>query len=148
MRTRTLTGWALGAVVVVAGCKADAPPTPWEIIGGTASLADSKAVTPTSIEQIVDYPTRTGSITVASDSSVTGWIKFSAADSESFTGTVSAVGDSLIMTLTGLTPSEYAVGTSPDFVDTYALLSTAVINSDVTGDGTPEQHRLYWEFHR
>ena len=142
--------WVLGGIVLVAigGCKTEDPPTPWAIIRGTASLADSKAVTPTTIEQIVDYPTRTGAITVASDSSVTGWIKLTAADSaQTFTGSVVAVGDSLVMTLTGLTPGEYAVRTSPEFGDTYALLSTAIINSDVTGDATPEQHRLYWEFH-
>ena len=131
------------------GCKApDEGPTPWEIVHGTAALAASKAVHPDSLTQLASYPTRTGTITVADDSGVAGWIRLTAIDTAFFTGTLTDDGSGLLVTLTGLTPGEYTVITSGSFPDTYALLSTAILTSDVTGDAVPEQHRIYWEFHR
>ena len=140
---------ALGLIVLLAsaGCKTEDPPTPWEIIHGTGNLVGSKALHPTTNAQIVDYPTRTGTLTVSGDSTISGAITLSVGNTVPFTGTVTKDGD-YFMTLTGLTPSEYRVLTDPDFPDTYALLSTSIINSDITGDAIPEQHRIYWEFQR
>jgi hypothetical protein len=142
--------WVLGAAVVgLVGCGTTTPSaTPWEIIHGTSTLALSKALTPVTHTEIVNYTGRTGKLTVADDSTITGWRKLNAGDSAAVTGTVTFIGDSVVMTLTGVTPSEYTVLTSPSFPSTYALLSTAILNTDITGDGTPEQYRVYWEFHR
>jgi hypothetical protein len=133
----------LGAVA----CKTEDPSTPWEIIHGTGTLVGSKALHPTTNAQIVDYPTRTGTLTVSGDSTISGAITLSVGNTVPFTGTVTNDGE-LIMTLTGFTPTEYRVLTDPDFPETYALLSTSIINSDITGDAIPEQHRIYWEFQR
>jgi hypothetical protein len=138
----------LGIALLVSGCKTDDhSATPWEVIHGTASLTLSKAVTPTDHAELVNYAGRTGRLTVADDSTVTGWRKIGA-DSAAVNGTVAFIGDSAVMTLTGLTPGEYAVITSPDFPDTYALISTAILTADITGDPATEQYRVYWQFER
>jgi len=69
-------------------------------------------------------------------------------DTAHLTGTVSSGGAGLVMTLSGITPGEYTVLTRSDFHSIYGLLSTAIINSDVTGDAVPEAHRIYWQFSR
>jgi len=149
MRAIRVGYWVLGVAMITVGCKTDAShTTPWEIIHGTSSLVSSKAVDPTTHAEIVNYTGRSGKLTVADDSTVTGWRKLGPADSVAVTGTVSFIGDSAVMTLTGFTPGEYAVLTSPDFPDTYALLSTAILTADITGDPATEQYRVYWEFHR
>ncbi|MBW8771866.1 MAG: hypothetical protein JF590_01010 [Gemmatimonadetes bacterium] len=140
--------WVLGATILLAGCKsADDPATPWEIIHGTASLTASKAVAPTTHAEIVNYTGRSGKLTVADDSTVTGWRKIGA-DSAAVTGTVTFIGDSAVMTLTGLAPGEYAVITNGDFPTTYGLVSTAILTADITGDPATEQYRVYWQFDR
>ena len=149
MRVRSAGCWVLGAALVLTGCKTDSKnATPWEVIHGSSVLAASKALDPATHAEIVNYTGRSGELTVADDSTVTGWRKLGPADSVAVTGTVAFIGDSAVMTLTGVTPGEYAVLTSPDFPDTYALLSTAILTADITGDPTPEQYRVYWEFHR
>lgn len=132
------------------GCStpADDRGTPWETLHGTAALASSKAVDPSTRAEIVNYTGRSGTLTVADDSTVTGRIKLSASDSVDLTGVLTFIGDSAVMTLTGVTPGEYAVITSPNFPDTYALLSTAILTANITGDPATEQYRVYWEFHR
>lgn len=140
--------WVLGAALLASGCKTeDNSATPWEIIHGSATLTASKAVAPTTRAEIVNYTGRSGKLTVADDSTVTGWRKIGA-DSAAVTGTVSFIGDSAVMTLTGLTPGEYAVITSPDFPTTYALISTAILTADIAGDPATEQYRVYWQFER
>jgi hypothetical protein len=148
---RVLTaGWlVLGLALLASGCKTDSNnATPWEIIHGTSMLAASKAVAPATRAEIVNYTGRSGKLTVADDSTITGWRRLGPADSVAIMGTVTFIGDSAVMTLTGVTPGEYAVLTSPDFPDTYALLSTAILTADITGDPATEQYRVYWEFHR
>ena len=131
-----------------AGCKADDDPTAWEIIRGTAALAASAAVVPDTRVPLASYPSRTGSLTIGEDSSVTGWIRLAVGDTAFVTGTVAAEGGDLLMTLTGLTPGEYTIITDGAFPDTYGLLSTTILNSDVTGTADPELHRIYWQFER
>lgn len=142
--------WVLGAslAILLAGCKTEDPPTPWEIIEGTAALTVSAAVHPTTRANIVSYPSRIGQLTIGEDSAVAGWIRLSIGDTVFVTGTVIADGGDLVMTLTGLTPTEYVVFTDASYPTTYGLVSTAILNSDVTGDGNPEQHRIYWQFER
>jgi hypothetical protein len=136
------------ALVANAGCGTEPDSaTPWEIIHGTASLTSSKAVTPTDHAELVNYSGRSGRLTVADDSTVTGWRKIGA-DSAAVNGTVTFIGDSAVMTLTGLTPGEYAVITRSDFPGTYALLSTAILTANITGDPATEQYRVYWQFER
>lgn len=139
----------LGATLLAAGCKTeDNSATPWEILHGSATLVGSAAVVPDTRALIVDYPTRTGHLVVADDSTVSGVIHLGASDSAIVTGSVTEVGGGWVMTLNGLTPSEYTVITDGHFATTYGLVSTAIINSDVTGDLTPELHRIYWQFER
>ncbi len=135
-------------LVTSAACNtADNSATPWEIIHGSATLTGSKAVTPATRAEIVNYTGRSGKLTVADDSTVTGWRKIGV-DSAAVTGTVTFIGDSAVMTLTGLTPGEYAVITRSDFPGTYALVSTAILTADITGDPATEQYRVYWQFER
>ena len=149
MRVLSAGCWVLGVAAIAAGCKTDTKTaTPWEIIHGTSTLAASKALDPATHAELVNYPGRSGKLTVAADSTVTGWRKLGPGDSVAVSGTVSFIGDSAVMTLTGFTPGQYAVLTSPDFPDTYALLSTAILTADITGDPATEQYRVYWEFHR
>lgn len=141
--------WGLrGALVIAllgsAGCKAEDPPSEWEIIRGTAALAASKSLHPDSGTTMGNFPTRTGSLTVAEDSTVTGWIKMAAGDTVHITAGVVVNESGLVMNLPGLDPSEYEVITSGDYPDTYALLSTAA----VTGGDVPGLHLVYWEFNQ
>ena len=140
----------LGGVVLfgIGGCKTEDPPSPWEIIEGTAALTLSAAVHPTTRDSIATYPSRVGQLTIGEDSAVAGWIRLAAGDTAFVTGTVIADGGDLVMTLTDLTPNEYVIFTSPSYPTTYGLVSTAILNSDVTGDGNPEQHRIYRQFER
>ena len=130
-----------------AGCKADDEPTAWEILQGTAILAASKAVNPDTRVMIAEYD-RTGSITINADSTVSGQIALAPGLTANFTGLLTGGGSTWLVQLVGLNPEWYSVLTSGDYPDTYAFLSTAVFNSDVTGDGIPEQHRIYWQFER
>jgi hypothetical protein len=136
--------WVLGAALLASGCKTDDPATPWEIIRGTASLVASKSLHPTTGAVLGDFPTRTGSLTVAADSTVTGWIRLAAGDTVFFTAGVVANDAGLVMTLPGLVPAEYTVITDGDFPDTYGLLSTA----SVTDGDVAALHKVYWEFAR
>ncbi|HVX88219.1 MAG TPA: hypothetical protein VG940_04770 [Gemmatimonadales bacterium] len=135
-------------VLLTAGCAArEEQPSAWEIVHGTAQLSASKSLDPSTGAVLGDFPTRTGSLTVAADSTVTGWIKLAAGDTVFFAdGTAgSVVNDGgLVMVLPGLTPSEYAVITDGDFPDTYGLLST----SSVSGGDVVALHKVYWEFAR
>ena len=141
--------WVLGGMLLVSGCKTeDNSATPWEILHGTSALTASAAVVPDTRALIVSYPARTGRLTVADDSTVSGVIHIGATDSAVVTGTVVEVGSGWVMTLNGLSPSEYTVITDGQFATTYGLISTAIINSDVTLDGNPELHRIYWQFER
>ena len=134
----------LGAALLFGGCKADEQPTAWEIIHGTAALTASKALHPDSGTVLGDFPTRTGSLTVADDSTITGWIALAMGDTVHITaGTVTKSGG-LVMTLPGLTPAEYTVLTDGDFPGTYGLLSTAT----VTGGDAVALHKVYWQFER
>ena len=144
MRVLTAGCWVLGAVLLASGCKTDDPPSAWEIVRGTASLVASKSLHPTTGTVLADFPTRTGSLTVASDSSVTGWIKLAAGDTVFFTAGVVTNDADLVMTLPGLVPAEYTVITDGDFPDTYGLLSTA----SVTDGDVAALHKVYWEFQR
>ena len=136
-------------LVTSAGCKTeDNSATPWEIMHGSATLTASAAVVPDTRSPLASYPTRTGHLVVADDSTVSGVIHLTVTDSAVVTGTLVEVGSGWVMTLNGLTPSEYTVLTNAGFATTYGLVSTAIINSDVTGDLTPEQHRIYWQFER
>lgn len=144
--------WGLrGALVIAllgsAGCKTEDPPSAWEIVQGTGILAASKAVHPDTRAMIVEYE-RTGYITVDADSTIVGQIALAPGSTADFTGLLTGSGSNFLVQLTGLNPDSYDVLTSGDFPDTYALLSTAVFNSDVTGDGIAEQHRIYWEFQK
>ena len=143
-----LGGSALIAALFVTACKTEDSATPWEIMHGSASLTGSAAVVPDTRAPLASYPSRTGHLVVADDSTVAGVIHLSVSDSAVVTGTVVEVGSGWVMTLNGLTPSEYTVITDGQFATTYGLVSTAIINSDVTGDLTPEQHRIYWQFER
>lgn len=135
--------------LLLAGCKADDPATPWEIVHGTATLAASKAVDTATYSQIFAYTGRSGSITVADDSIITGWIKFSPADSQHhFTGTLSLSAGDPLMTFSGIDPWKYRLLTSSAFPDTYGLVSDTVLTADLVGDATPEHYRVYWEFHK
>lgn len=141
--------WVLGAALIATGCKTDPVPTPYEIVHGTASLAASKAVDDSQFTQLVAYSGRSGSLTVADDSTLSGWFKLSPADSQHhFTGSVTFGPGDPIMALSGVTPWKYRVATSPDFPDTYALISDTVLTADLVGDATLEKYRLYWEFHK
>ena len=145
--------WVLGAgcllTAVLAGCKAETDePTPWEIIEGTATLTASRAVHPTTNASFATYA-RIGTLTIGSDSSVTGWIRMAVGDTAFFTGTVVLDGDDLVMTVAGdLTPTEYTIITNGSFPTTYALLSTTILNGNVDGTAGNEDYRVYWEFDR
>lgn len=141
-RALLLTTLVLG----LAACDKEDAPSQWEIIHGTATLELSAAVHPDSRAQLASYPSRTGSLTIADDSSTTGWIRIAAGDTVFLEGTLTREGGSTIITFNDLMPAEYTVITNGDFPDVYALLSTSVINSDVTGDAVPEPHRTYWQF--
>jgi hypothetical protein len=142
------TGVLIAAMLV--GCKAERDePTPWEIIEGTADLTDSKAVHPTTRAPFADYDSRIGTLTIAADSSVTGWIRMAAGDTAFFTGNVVLDGDDWVMTVAGdLTPTEYTIITDGGFPTTYALLSTTILNGNVDGIAGNEDYRVYWEFDR
>ena len=144
-RTRTA---ALALLVFLGGCAQDDRPSAWEIVRGTADLVASKSLHPTTGAVLGDFPTRTGRLVVADDSTVTGWIKMAATgDSiQILTGTVVNNGG-LVMTLPELgpgEPTEYEIIANGDFPDTYGLLSTA----SVTGGDAVALHKVYWEFHR
>jgi hypothetical protein len=133
---------ALGA------CETDDPPSQWEIIQGNAALELSAAVHPDTRASLATYPTRTGSLTIGEDSSTSGWIRIAAGDTVYLDGTVTREDGDLVFTFDDLVPAEYRVITRDDFPDTYALISTAIIYSDVTGSADPENHRIYWQFTR
>lgn len=139
---------ALALLLVAAGCAAqDDKPSAWEIVRGTAELTASKSLHPTTGAVLGDFPTRTGQLVVADDSTVSGWIKLASGDTVHIsTGTVVNDGG-LVMTLPEMSPdepTEYAVITNGDFPDTYGLLSTA----SVTGGDAVDLHKVYWEFAR
>ena len=142
--------WVLGVALLAAGCETDAnSATPWEIVHGTSSLAASKAVDDTTFSEFVSYSGRSGVLTVVDDSTIRGWIRYSPADSQHhFTGTVSFGTGDPIMALAGVMPWKYRVITSPDFPDTYALISDTVLTANLVGDAALEKYRLYWEFQR
>jgi hypothetical protein len=138
----------LGSALVLSGCKADDPPTTWEIVHGTATLAAAKAIAESSFTEIVALSGRSGSLTVADDTTLSGWYRLSPADSQHhFTGTLT-LGPDPIMALSGVTPWQYHLLTNPDFADTYALVSDTVLTANLVGDATLERYRLYWEFHK
>lgn len=144
MTARRFSAGTLLVVLLLGACKSEDPPSSWEIIHGTASLTASKALHPDSGTVLGDFPTRTGSLTVADDSTVTGWIKLAAGDTVFIaTGTVTNSGG-LVMTLPALTPAEYEVITDGDFPHTYGLLSTA----SVSGGDVVAPHKVYWQFER
>lgn len=138
---------AIALLLFTAGCAAEEKPSAWEIVQGTGILAASMAVHPDTRAMIAQYD-RTGSITINPDSTISGQIALAPGSTANFTGLLTGSGSEFLVQLVGLNPDSYDVITSGDFPDTYALLSTAVINSDVTGDGIAEQHRIYWEFAR
>lgn len=139
-----LRGSLVMTVIGNGGCKSqDDAPTPWEIVHGTAALTASKSLDPVTGAVLGNFATRTGSLSVTDDSTVTGWIKLAAGDTAFVTGTVVNDGG-LVMTLTGLTPVEYEVITDGSFPNTYGLLSTAT----VTGGDVVGAHKVYWEFQR
>lgn len=136
------------SALVLAGCETEDPPTPWEIIKGTAPLTISAAVHPTTRVSLATYPSRTGTLTIADDSTTSGWIRMAAGDTVFLTGAVVKEGSGWIVTFDDLVPAEYNIITSGDYPDTYGLVSTAILTSDVTGDAVAEQHRIYWQFER
>ena len=143
--------WVLGAVVMisVAGCPADEDlPTQWEIIEGTAALTASIAVDSATGIPLVTYGSRTGQLTIAADSSVTGWIKIPANDTMHFTGIVTSEAGDLLLEWTGSTPTIYRVLTDPNYPTTYALISLDVLHANLVGDPALESYLVYWEFHR
>ena len=139
----------MAVAIAVAGCKAtDTSATPWEIVHGTSTVSAVKAVDTASYAQIVAFTGGGGSITVADDSSLSGWFKLAAADSQHhFTGSVS-FGDSATMALSGITPWKYRLITSSAYPTTYGLVSDTVLTADLVGDAGLEHYRLYWELHR
>ncbi len=139
--------WVLGAMLLVSGCKTEEKPSAWEIVKGTAILSASMAVNPDTRAMIAQYD-RTGSISINADSTISGQIALAPGLTANFTGLLTGSGSDLMVQLVGLNPDSYTVITSGDYPDTYALLSTAVFNTDVTGDGVPEQYRIYWQFQR
>lgn len=141
---RRRSAGALMALLLLGACKADDQPTAWEIVHGTSTLTASKALQPDSGTVLGDFPTRTGSLTVADDSTVTGWIKLAAGDTVHITAGTVVQSSGLVMTLPGLTPAEYKVITDGDFPHTYGLLSTASVSG---GDVVP-LHKVYWQFER
>lgn len=147
-RARSAGCWVL--VALTAGCNATEPSTtPWDILRGTSTVAVSKGVDTASYAEIVTLTGRSGSITIADDSTVTGWFKDSASDAQHhFTGSISFGGGGVMMSLTGYSPWKYRVITSGDFPDTYGLVSDTVLTADLVGDAGPEHYRLYWELHR
>jgi hypothetical protein len=140
------------ALLILAGtlglgaCQKDDPPSQWEIISGTATLELSAAVDPTTHTQLATYPTRTGSLTIADDSTVSGWVRIAAGDTVDLVGILTHEGGETLITFDSLVPAEYSVITNGDFRDTYALLSTSILYSNVNEDPAPENHRLYWQF--
>lgn len=139
--------WALAFLLVLGACAAEDPPSEWEIVQGTAILTASKAVNSVSGATIVDYD-RTGTITIHPDSTISGQIALAPGQTANFTGLLTGSGSSLLVQLTDLNPGSYSVLTSGKYPDTYALVSTAEITSDVTGDGIAEKHRVYWQFQK
>jgi len=134
----------LASTLGLAACQKDDPPSQWEIIQGTAALTASKALQPDSNTVLGDFPSRTGSLTVAEDSTVTGWIRLAEGDTVHITAGTVVNDGGLLMILPGLTPAEYKVLTKGDFPDTYGLLSTA----SVTGGDAGALHKVYWQFER
>ncbi len=135
-------------VLALAACKGDDPPSTWEIVHGTANLTVSAAVHPDTRASLASYPTRTGELTINDDSTTSGWIRIAAGDTVQLDGVVTHEGDEWLVTFEDLVPAEYQLLTDGDFPNTYGLLSTAVIYSDVTGDATAENHRIYWQFEK
>lgn len=150
MRVRRIGVRGLLWVVVVAGCKATEPSaTPWEVVHGTSTVTASRAVDTASYATIAVLSGRSGSITVADDSSLTGWFKFAPGDSEhAFTGAVTFGTGGGTVTLTGVSPWKYRLITLNDFPDTYGLVSDTVLTANLVGDSGLEHYRLYWELHR
>jgi len=144
MTSRAAIALVIASALTLAGCKTDDPPSAWEIIQGTAALTASKSLQPDSNTVLGDFPSRTGSLTVAEDSTVTGWIRLAAGDTVHITAGTVVNDGGLVMTLPGLTPAEYKVLTKGDFPDTYGLLSTA----SVTGGDVGALHKVYWQFER
>jgi hypothetical protein len=130
------------------GCGKEDAPSQWEIIHGTATLTVSAAVHPDTRAALATYSSRTGTLTIAEDSTTSGWIRIAAGDTVFLAGTVVNDGGELIVTFDDLVPAEYTIITNGDFPDTYGLLSTTVLNSNVTGDASPEDHRIYWQFEK
>ena len=149
MRVLRVGCWVLAGATALAGCKAtDTSATPWEIVHGTSTIAAAKAVDTATYAQIVAFTGAGGTITVADDSSLTGWFKLAAADSQDhFTGSVS-FGDSARMALSGITPWKYRLITSSAYPNTYGLVSDTVLTANLVGDAGLEHYRLYWELQR
>lgn len=137
-------------VLAVIGCGTTEPSaTPWEILHGTSTVAASKAVDTTTYAQIVALSGMSGSITVADDSTLTGWFKLFPADSQHhFTGSVSFGSGGTTMSLTGFSPWKYRVITGSSFPDIYGLVSDTTLTADLVGDAGLEHYRQYWELHR
>lgn len=140
-RSRTA---ALALLVFLGGCAPEDRPSAWEIVRGTAALTASKSLHPTTGDELGDFPTRTGQLVVAEDSTVTGWIKMASGDTVHIVAGTVAFDSVLVMVLPELTPVEYEILTNGDFPDTYGLLSTG----SVTGGDVAALHKVYWEFHR
>ena len=136
------------SALLLTGCQADDPPSPWEIIRGTAKLTANVAVDSATGNPLVTYTGRTGQLTIAADSSVTGWIKAPGSDTMHLTGTVTADGGRLLLQWTGASPTLYKVLTNSDFPSTYALLSVDVLHADLVGTPALESYMVYWEFDR
>jgi hypothetical protein len=139
---------AFALMLALAGCKADEKPTTWEILEGSAELTMSAALHPTTRASLATYGSRTGGITIHADSTTTGWIRIAAGDTVQLDGVVTKEGNDWFITFDDLVPAEYEVITDGDFPDSFGLISTTILNSDVTGDAVPEQHRIYWQFER
>jgi len=139
---------ALLLLLALPACKADEKPSTWEIIQGDAELTMSAALHPSTRATLATYASRTGEISIHDDSTTSGWIRIAAGDTVQLDGVVTKEGGDWFVTFDDLLPAEYEVITDGDFPDSFGLISTTVLNSDVTGDAVPEQHRIYWQFER
>ena len=134
---------AIMLLLLTAGCAAqEDKPSAWEIVRGTAALTLSRSLHPTTGAILADFPTRTGQLVVADDSTVTGWIKMAAGDTVHIVAGTVAFDSVLVMVLPELSPVEYEILTSGDFPDTYGLRSTAT----VSGGDVSAPHKVYWQF--
>jgi len=145
--SRTL-GASLLLILALSSCKTEDLPTTWEIIHGTAELTISAAVHPDTRAPIVSYETRTGELTIKDDSTTEGWIKLAAGDTVDLVGQVTRDEGTWYVTFDDLLPAEYKIITNGEFAGVYGLVSTSVLTSNIVGDATPENYRVYWQFER